>query len=140
MLRYLLAAVVIMGAVMVLLAGVLGDLASFPGVSAGHSTRVARDLPVTTQGASQAPPPATPSPNASYDAGAAQPAIDALNQQLAQLQQKVDQRDKQLDAVRADANAEQQKLTALKQQRQSEEAAVTQLQAQRQQLSAQQAE
>ncbi len=140
MLRYMLAAVVIMGAVMVLLAGVLGDLASFPVKSAGHSASVARNLPLSTQGTSQDPPPSTLPPSASYDGGTAQPAIDALHQQLAQLQQQVDQRDKQLDAVRSDTNAEQQKLTALKQQRQSEEAAVTQLQAQHQQLSAEQAE
>jgi transcription-repair coupling factor (superfamily II helicase) len=137
----MLSAVVMMGAVIVLLAGALGDRTSLPKLGAGLSTSVARILPGSTQDASQAAAPADPAPAVSYDAGTAQLAVDALNQQLAQLQQQVDQRDKELDAVRADENVEQQKLTALKQQRQSEEAAIAQLQAQHQQLaSAQQAE
>jgi hypothetical protein len=134
MLRYLLAAVVIFGAVIVMLAGALGNLKSLPEMNAGLPTSVAQLLPGSTQETSREPAPAARSASAAYDAGAAQPAIDALNQQLAQLQQQVDQRDKQLDAVRADEDVEQQKLTALKQQRQSEEAAVVQLQAQHQDL------
>lgn len=141
MLRYMLSAVVMMGAFIVLVAGALGGLAPLPELSAGLSASVARLLPGGTQDISQAPPATAPARSASYDGGTAQPAIDALNQQLAQLQQQLDQRDKRLDAVRADENAEQQKLTALKQQRQSEDAAIAQLQAQHQQLvSAQQAE
>lgn len=140
MLRYMLAAVVIMGAVIVLVAGALGNLVSLRGLSAEPPTSVARLPPGSTQDTPQAPAPAPP-PSASDDAATAQPAIDALHQQLAQLQQQIDQRDKELDAVRADANAEQQKVTALNQQRRSEEAAVAQLQAQHQHLaSAQQAD
>ena len=141
MLRYLLAAVVMFGAVIVLLAGALGNLTSLPQLSAGPPTNVARVVSGSTQDTPQPSAPAAPPPSASYVAGTAQPAIDALNQQLAQLQQKVDQRGKELDAVRADETAEQQKLTALKQQRQSEEATVEQLQAQHQRaVSVQQAE
>jgi hypothetical protein len=134
MVRYLLSGVVMVGAVVVFLAGALGNVASLPDLSAVLSNSIARVLPDRPQVPTSDLTPAAPPPAASSDAGAAQPVIEALNQQLSQLQQQVDQRAKELDALRADANAEQRKLTTIQQQREAEEAAVAQARALHQQL------
>lgn len=136
MVRYLLSGVVMVGAVVVFLAGALGNVTSLPDLSTVLSNSIARMLPDRAQVPTEALTPAAAPPPlaASSDASTAQPVIEALNQQLSQLQRQADQRGKELDALRAGENAEQQRLTALQQQRQAEEAAVAQLQAQHQQL------
>jgi hypothetical protein len=134
MFRYLIPAVIMVGAVVVLLAGALGNDNTLPELTAMFRGSVAGVM----SGSTQAPPQnsfnVTPVPAAVPGAETTLPAIEAMKSQLVQLQQQVAQGQTELAALHAQENAEQSKLTTIEQQRQAQESAVTQLTSQRQSL------
>ena len=105
MFRYLIPAVVMVGAVVVLLAGALGNLNSLPGLI----TMLPGSVTGLVSGSNQAPPQnsptAAPAPAAAPIAETAQPAVEALKSQLAQLHQQVEQGRTDLAALHAQRDA-----------------------------------
>jgi chromosome segregation ATPase len=134
MLRYLIPAVVMVGAVVVLLAGALGNLNSLPELTTAFRGSVAEVIAGNTQTPSQNSLSNAPAPGAVTVTETAQPAVDALKSQLVQIQQQVDQGRTELAAVHAQQDVEQHKLAAIQQQRQAAASAVSQLQSQSQSL------
>jgi paraquat-inducible protein B len=141
MLRFPMPAVVMVGALVVLLAGALGDAKSLPNLSTEFTALVASVLPNHTE----APTLVAPSPAAAQDAVAQQarpsapiqqPATDALPRQVVELQAQVAKRAKELGKLRSNEVAAHHELDTLQQQRKDEEAAVAGLQSQQQQLAA----
>ena len=134
MFRYLIPAVVMVGAVVVLLAGALGNVNTLPELTSMFRGSVAGVM----SGGTQTPPQdiltTAPAPGVAPGAETTQPAVDALRSQLAQLQQLADQGRTELATLHAQEVAEQSKLLTIQQQRQAEESAVTQLKGQRQSL------
>jgi septal ring factor EnvC (AmiA/AmiB activator) len=134
MFRYLIPAVVMVGAVVVLLAGALGNVDSLPELTTMLRGRVTGAM----SGSAQAPPQSyvntTPVPSTASIAETPQPAVEALKSQLVQLQQQVDQGRTEVAALRAQEDAEQRRLATTQQQRQVEDSAVIQLKSQRQSL------
>jgi hypothetical protein len=134
MFRYLIPAVVMVGAVVVLLAGALGNLDSLPGLSTMLPGGVTGIVSGSTQAPLQNSPNAAPAPAAAPVAETAHPAVEALKSQLAQLRQQVEQGRTDVAALHVQEDAGQRKLATIQQQRQAEESAVSQLQAQRKSL------
>lgn len=134
MFRYLIPAVIMVGAVVVLLAGALGNVNSLPELTAMLKGTVTDVVSGNTQEPSQNFRTTAPTPGAATIAGTAQPALDTMNSQLVQLQQQVDQGRTELSALQAQEKTEQRKLTTAQQQRQAEESAIAQLKSQRQSL------
>jgi len=142
--RFLVPALVMVGALVVLLAGALGDLKSLPDLSTKFPALIASVVPNRTAepdtnaaSAASSPAtgvaPATPAQQAAT-APAQQPATVALQQQLTELQAQIAQGTKEVAALRSDADVAHRELDTLQQQRQTEEAAVARLQSQHQQL------
>jgi len=134
MFRYLIPAVIMVGAVVVLLAGALGNVNTLPELTTMFRGSVASVVSGGTQAPPQIPLNTTPAPQAVPAADTQLPAIEAMKSQLVQLQQQVAQGQTELAALHAREDAEQSKLTTIEQQRQAQESAVTQLQSQRQSL------
>ena len=160
--RFLLPAVAMMAALVVLFAGALGDLKSLPdlsdrmiGVVGDEQPRrpVLPPSPVTPAPPATALPPAlSASALAAENAAreAVQKEIAALQKQVGDLQQQVSQRSRDLDAervvnskaqqdldaTRAEADKLHQDIDALRQQRRAEEAALARQRAQAQQMAA----
>jgi hypothetical protein len=136
MLRYLIPAVVMVGALVVLLAGALGNLASLPDLGTELSASISRLMPHDTP----APPPdaaraAQPSAGTST-ATTEQPSSVTPEPQVTQLQTQLEQHRNELATLRSDEDAARRQLASLQQQRQAEEASVAQLQARHKQLAA----
>ena len=143
--RFLMPAVIMVGALVVLLAGALGDVKSLPNLSTTFSALFASEVPNRTEPPTTVATPVAPSPAAApaavkQHAGTAvpipQPAADTLQQQVAELQAQIAQRAKELGELRSDEDAAHHDLDSLQQQRKDEEAAVARLKSQQQQLAA----
>jgi hypothetical protein len=143
--RFLMPAVVMVGALVVLLAGALGDGKSLPSLSTEFAALIASVAPnrtaAPTMDGTPAPHSAAASPYAvTQQPGPAapiqQPGTDALQQQVAELQTQIAQRSKELGELRSNEDAAHHDLDTLQQQRKDEEAAVARLKSQQQQLAA----
>jgi hypothetical protein len=135
-------AVIMVGALVVLLAGALGDVKSLPNLSTRFPALFASAVPnpaepPTTVATPVAPPPTAAPAAAKQHAGTAapiqQPATDALQQQVATLQAQIAQRAKELGELRSNEDAAHHELDTLQQQRKDEEAAIARLKLQQQQ-------
>jgi hypothetical protein len=133
--RFLLPAVFMVGAPLVLLAGALGELPSWADLSAMLVAAPAKPTAVaapTNEGSPAAvdthpvPAPAVlaPAPTAQS------PAPEMLQQQLADLQAQIGQRTHELASLRANEEQERAGLDTLRRQRQAEEESVARQQAQ----------
>jgi hypothetical protein len=143
--RFLMPAVIMVGALVVLLAGALGDVKSLPNLNTTFPALFASAVPNRTEPPMTVAAPVAPSPSAALaavkqHAGTAapmqQPATDALQQQVAELQAQIAQRSKELGELRSNEDAAHHDLDTLQQQRHDEEAAVAGLKSQQQQLAA----
>ena len=143
--RFLMPAVMMVGALVVLFAGALGDVKSLPNLSTTFPALFASAVPNRTEAPTTVATPVAPSPAAApaavkQHAGTAapiqQPATDALQQQVAELQAQIAQRAKELGELRSNEDAAHHDLDTLQQQRKDEEAAVARLKSQQQQLAA----
>jgi hypothetical protein len=140
--RFLMPAVIMVGALVVLLAGALGDVKSLPNLSTTFSALFASAVPNRTEPPTTVATPVAPAAPAvvKQHAGTAapiqQPGTDALQQQVAELQTQIAQRSKELGELRSNEDAAHHDLDTLQQQRKDEEAAVARLKSQQQQLAA----
>ncbi len=143
--RFLMPAVMMVGALVVLFAGALGDVKSLPNLSTTFPALIASVVPNRTEASTTVATPVAPSPaavpaavkqHASTAAPIQQPATDALQQQVAELQAQIAQRAKELGELRSNEDAAHHDLDTLQQQRKDEEAAVARLKSQQQQLAA----
>ena len=143
--RFLMPAVIMVGALVVLLAGALGDVKSLPNLSTTFPGLFASAVPNRTEppptvaasvALSPAAAPAAVKQHAGFAAPIQQPATDALQQQVAELQGQIAQRAKELGELRSNEDAAHHDLDILQQQRKDEEAAVAGLKSQQQQLAA----
>ena len=143
--RFLMPAVVMVGALVVLLAGALGDGNSLPNLSTEVRALIASVVPnravAPTMDGTPAAPSAAASPAAvTQQPGPAtpiqQPAPEASQRQMAELQTQIAQRTKELGELRSNEDAAHHDLDTLQQQRHDEEAAVAGLKSQQQQLAA----
>ena len=143
--RFLMPAVVMVGALVVLLAGALGDGKSLPNLSTEFAGLIASVMPNRTAAPTMDATPAAPSAAASPAAvtqqrGPAvpiqQPSTEALERQVAELQAQIAQRAKELGELRSNADAAHYELDTLQQQRKDAEAGVARLQSQQQRLAA----
>jgi hypothetical protein len=139
--RFLMPAVAMVGALVVLLAGALGDGKSLPNLSTEFAALIARVVPNRTAAPTMDGTPAVASPAAvTQQPGPAtpiqQPAPEVLQRQVAELQTQIAQRAKELGELRSSEDAAHHELDTLQQRRKDEEAAVARLQSQQQQLAA----
>jgi hypothetical protein len=128
--RYLLPAVLLMSALLVLFAGALGDVGSWQNLQAMVMSVVERPVdqpspPKPTLPASAGPPakPADPADQAAPDAAALRESRDALQTQVTNLQQDVAQQRQELASLHANEDQEQRAIDALRKQRHDFEAA-----------------
>jgi hypothetical protein len=164
MYRFLFPAFVMIGAIVVLLAGALGGLPSLPDMTKDWAAYFASTTPErTTSPTSDSTPtasnpvpapaasmpsptpaasnpvttPAASKPSTAPDYQANQPpASDTLHRQAAELQAQVAQRSRELASLGSSEDQARHDLDALHRQRQTEEAAISQLQAQQKQTAA----
>lgn len=125
--RFLLPASMLMGALVVLLAGALGDLRSLPDLTAAlHALRsvAASDHANTT--------PSEPEQQVRPQAASIVPIAPsrALQEQAGELQKSVAQQSQELASLRTSVDQARQELDALQQKRRTEEAAIATLQSQ----------
>jgi len=128
--RYLLPAVLLMSALLVLFAGALGDVGSWSSLQTMVMSVVQRPVdqpppPKPTLPASAESPskPAAPADQAAPDAAALRESRDALQAQVTSLQQDVAQQRQKLASLHANADQEQRAIDALRKQRHDLEAA-----------------
>jgi hypothetical protein len=138
-------AIMMVGALVVLFAGALGDVKSLPDLSTTFPTLFASVVPDHKEVSTTVATPVAPSPaaapaavkqHASTAAPIQQPATGALQQRVAELQAQIAQRAKELGELRSNEDAAHNDLDTLQQQRKDEEAAIAKLKSQQQQLAA----
>lgn len=149
MLRFLLPALVMVGALIVLLAGASGDFQSLPNLPSSIPSLVTSITPDHVSQPAKGMPPAEPTPaepagSVQQATGAppiaptapvVQPALDDLQRQAADLQAQIAQRTKQLASLQGNEDQARHELDTLRQQRADEEAALERLKTQEQQAS-----
>lgn len=140
MYRFLFPAFVMIGAIVVLLAGALGDFPSLPDLTRDWATYFASIAPErATSPTSDSTPAASmppPTPTASDYQAKQLPAPDTLQRQAVELQAQVAQRSRELASLDSSEDQARHELDALHRQQQTEEAAISQLQAQQKQTAA----
>ncbi len=113
--RFVLPALAMMGALLVLFAGALGDLRSWPEVSRGATSIMAAvtpdqaPSPVPSTPSAQLPAPPGPAQQAASDASQRQ--VSWLQQQASVLQTQIDQRKQELDQRTQEVNQIKQQLS-----------------------------
>jgi hypothetical protein len=142
--RFLMPAIMMVGALVVLFAGALGDMKSLPNLSTTFPALFASAVPDHTEASTTVATPVAPSPaavpaavkqqHASIAAPTQQPTTGALQQRVAELQAQIAQRAKELDELRSNQDAAHHDLDTLQQQRNDAEAAIARLKLQQQQL------